>query len=316
MEQRILGRTGLSVSALALGTVELGMDYGIQAPGHFGRPSVDESRRLVHAALDNGVNFIDTARDYGESEAVLGRALSGRRHEVVIATKANPAPIEGEVPTGDALADQLLATLETSLRQLRTDYVDLWMMHSMTPELMAQNEALASAFDRAKSAGKIRSSGASFYGETLPLSGVESGLFDAIQVTYSVLDQRIEDQLLPAAQAHNVGVMVRSVLLKGALTDRADHLPPHLHELTARSQQFRQLVATSGTGLSAAQIAVAFGLTQPQISAVLIGVRTQKELEENLQAADASLSSELYEQLQSLRLDDEDLLNPGTWGIP
>ncbi|MCB9161239.1 MAG: aldo/keto reductase [Caldilineaceae bacterium] len=87
MDYRTLGRTGLRVSALALGTVELGLDYGIHAPGQVGRPTEDEAIRLVHAALDAGINFVDT-RAYGESRAHLGRALAGRRHDVVLATRS------------------------------------------------------------------------------------------------------------------------------------------------------------------------------------------------------------------------------------
>jgi aryl-alcohol dehydrogenase-like predicted oxidoreductase len=124
---RRLGRTGLEVSALALGTVELGLDYGIPAPGHYGRPSATEGVRLVHAALDAGINFIDTARGYGGSEAVLGQALTGRRDRVILATKvARPA----DNPTGAALRQAMLASLDESLSALVTGYVDVWIIRN------------------------------------------------------------------------------------------------------------------------------------------------------------------------------------------
>jgi len=125
MTYRTLGRTGLTVSALALGTVELGMDYGIAAPGHFTRPVETAAIDLVHAALDAGVTFIDTARAYGESEAVLGKALQGRRDQVVLATKVGLHRPDGSLPAGETLRAEMLTSLETSLRLLQTDRVDL-----------------------------------------------------------------------------------------------------------------------------------------------------------------------------------------------
>jgi aryl-alcohol dehydrogenase-like predicted oxidoreductase len=100
---RRLGRTGLQVSALALGTVELGLEYGIAMPGELGRPSEAEASRLVHAAIDNGINLVDTARSYGESEAVLGRILRGRRDQVVLATKVRTQMDDGSTPQGTEL---------------------------------------------------------------------------------------------------------------------------------------------------------------------------------------------------------------------
>jgi len=122
MRYHTLGRTNLSVSALALGTVELGIDYGIDAPGHFRRPSEMDAIDLVHATLDADINFIDTARSYGESEAVLGKALQGRRDRVVLATKVTTQLPNGSLPTGTTLRRHMFDSLDTSLRLLQTDY--------------------------------------------------------------------------------------------------------------------------------------------------------------------------------------------------
>lgn len=315
MNYRRLGRTNLSVSALALGTVELGMDYGINAPGHFGRPDETAAIRLVHAALDAGINFIDTARAYGESETVLGKALHGRRNQVVLATKVGTHLPDGSLPTGEALRQRMLASLETSLQQLQTDSVDLWQIHNVDAAVLAQQETVAAIFAEARHSGKVRWTGGSFYGANLPVAALSTDLFDVMQVTYSVFDQRITDQLLPLAQAQQVGVVVRSVLLKGALTERADYLPDQLEPLRARSRHFRQLIADAGLPLSSAQVALAFGLAHPQISSVLVGVRSEQELHDDLVAVETSLPAALLAQLQALRLDEEDLLNPGKWGI-
>lgn len=316
MVYRTLGRTGLNVSALALGTVELGLDYGIMAPGHFGRPAVEDAIRLVHAALDAGVNLLDTARAYGTSEEVLGQALQGRRIHAVVASKvATQGP--GGVPlTGDALRMQMEQSLDASLRALQTDYLDIWQIHNVDHTLLQEAETVQTVFDAARRAGKVRYVGGSFYGTELPELGLDSGLFDVMQITYSVLDQRLADHFFARAAAANMGILARSVLLKGALTDRAEHLPDHLTPLRLRSRAFRELVADAKLGVDPAQAAIAFALAQPAIHSVLMGVRSEAELRVNLRSLEVELPPGLYSSMAALRLDDSDLLNPGTWGIP
>jgi 1-deoxyxylulose-5-phosphate synthase len=313
---RNLGRTGLPVSALALGTVELGMDYGINAPGHYGRPDQKAATRIVHTALDAGINLIDTARAYGESEAVLGQALRGRREAVVLATKVTTHLPDGSLPTGAALRRHMLEQLESSLRWLQTDYVDLWQLHNVDASVLAQRETISEIFAEVQQRGLVRWRGGSFYGAVLPETALADDLFDVIQVTYSVFDQRLADRVLPLAADKGVGVMVRSVLLKGALTERADHLPDHLEALRAQSRYFRQIIAEAGLGLTPAQAALAFALAHDQIGSVLVGVRTEEELQANLVALETQLPSSVYATLRALRLDDETLLNPGAWGVP
>lgn len=308
MHHRLLGRTGLRVSALALGTVELGMDYGIVVPGDYGRPGEAEAIRLVHAALDAGINLIDTARVYGQSEAVLGRALRDRRDRVVLATK-----VDAQGYHGRALKRHMWASLETSLQTLGTDYLDIWQIHNLDAALLDQVDVMAGVFTAARRRGLVRWFGGSTYGTEIPLAALATGLFDTLQVTYSVLDQRLAGRVFPLAAEKNVGIIVRSVLLQGVLTARGDHLPAHLEPLRACSRQFRRLVAASGLDLSPAQVAIAFGLAHPQIDSVLVGVRTERELREDLQALQVTLPPDLLAQLYQLRLDDANLLNPGTW---
>jgi 1-deoxyxylulose-5-phosphate synthase len=316
MDQRTLGRTGLRVSRLALGTVELGLDYGIAAPGEFGRPTTGEAIRLVHAALDGGITLLDTARAYGESEAVLGQALRGRRARVVLATKVRTQHADGTTPSGPQLRQLMERSLETSLGLLETDYVDIWQIHNVDEALLSQIDVVAEVFATARQAGKVRAVGGSTYGAEMPLLALQTGLFDMLQVTYSVLDQRLADQVLPAAAERGVGIVVRSILLKGALTTRGDYLPEHLVVLRERSRQFRGVVAESRLGISPVQAAIAFGLAHPQIDAVLVGLRSTAELHEALGATGVGLPDGLLDELRALRLDDAELLNPSTWGIP
>ncbi len=312
MNYRTLGRTGLSVFPLALGTVELGMDYGIPAPGAYGRPSASAAERVVRAALDAGINLIDTAQAYGESEAILGNALRGRRDQAVLATKVT-VQREGRTLRGDALRRAMWEGLENSLRALQTDYVDIWQIHNVDSDLLAQSELVAEIFEQARASGAVRWRGGSLYGSRVPRAALALDLFDTLQVTYSLLDQRLADQVFPAAAAQSVGILVRSILLQGVLTERAEYLPARLEPLRARARRFRELVVASGCGLTPAQAAIAFGLAEPRIGSVLVGVRTESELRENLAAATASLSPDLLAELRQLRLDDPELLNPSTW---
>ena len=313
MRKRLLGRSGLRVSPLALGTVELGMDYGLKVPGAYGRPPEDEAVRLVRAALDAGVDFIDTARAYGESEKVLGKALRGRRDEAVLATKVAVHGADRKPLPADALKAHMLAELDASLAALGTDRVDLWQVHNVDEALLRCPEILQAAFDEAKASGKALAVGGSTYGVEAPLQALETGLFDTLQVTYSVLDQRLADRVLPLAAERGVGVVARSVLLQGVLTERGEHLPERLAPLKERSRAFRRLAAEAGLG--PAQAALAFALARADIGAVLVGVRSLEELEDNLPAARTGLAPGLLEELRALRLDDADLLNPGSWGL-
>src|SRR5581483_3216160 len=128
LKYRTLGRTGLNVSEISLGTVELGLDYGIPVEGEVRRPPEEAAARLLHQALDRGINMIDTARAYGESESIIGRALEGRRREYVLATKVQTFH-EMKLSHSD-LAARMTASVEQSLQALRTDFVDVLMLHS------------------------------------------------------------------------------------------------------------------------------------------------------------------------------------------
>jgi aryl-alcohol dehydrogenase-like predicted oxidoreductase len=315
MNYHTLGRSNLRVSTLALGTVELGLAYGITLPGETAHPSREEGVQLVHAALDAGITFLDTARAYGASEEVLGYALADRRHQAVLATKVRTQRADGTTPSGPALREAMLADLTASLRALRTDYVDLWQIHNVDAALLAEQETVAELFTEVRRLGMVRAVGGSTYGVSAPLAALESDLFDVLQVTYSVLDQRLEEAVFPAAAARNVGLVVRSVLLKGVLTTRGDYLPEHLAPLRERSQRFRELVTARSNGLSPVQAAIGFALGHPQIGATLVGVRNTAELHEALGAVNQPLPADLRADLAQLRLDDAALLDPSTWGI-
>ena len=232
---------------------------------------------------------------------------------MVLATKVLPQTADGGALQGEALARHMRESLDTSLHLLRTDHVDLWQIHQVDDALLAQADTVAEVFAAAKRAGKALCVGASTYGVDPPLKALASDLFDTLQVGYSVLDQRQADRCFSLAAQKGVGIIARSVLLQGVLTERGDYLPDPLTPLRERSQQFRRLAADALPDWTPAQVALAFALNQSPIGSVLIGVRTVEELEENLRAAEKPLTTTALDSLRDLRLDDADQLDPRWW---
>ena len=234
----------------------------------------------------------------------------------MLATKAFTRGPDGDDLVGDALRNHMRAELDTSLQLLRTDYVDLWQLHNLDANVLDQIDVVAEVFGEAQQQGKVRWTGASGYGTEYPRLALETDLFDVLQVPYSVFDQRLDDVVIPMAAKQGVGIVSRSILLKGALPPKADHLPDHLETLRSHSRRFRDLVEASGFALTPVEVAIAFGLVHPQIGTVLVGVRTGQELAQNLKVTECALPDDLLTALRELRLDDPDLIDPGTWGIP
>src|SRR6202789_1054057 len=216
MQYRSLGRTGIQVSPYALGAMMFGAG---------GNPDHDDAIRIIHKALDAGINFVDTADRYsgGESEAIVGKALKGRRDNVVLATKVH-GPM-GDDPNMQGNSRRWITrAVEDSLRRLQTDHIDLYQIHRPAPD--TDIEETLSALSDLMRAGKIRAIGSS----TFPVSEIieaqwvaeRRGLarFRAEQPPYSILDRGIERDMLPTCERYGMGVMVGSPLSKGSLTGR------------------------------------------------------------------------------------------------
>jgi aryl-alcohol dehydrogenase-like predicted oxidoreductase len=308
MRQRRLGRTGLRVSEISLGTVELGMDYGFHPSGRR-RPTRAEAESLLGRALDLRVNLIDTARLYGDSETIIGRALAHRRSEYVLATKV-PTFREQQLEPA-ALGRRLRASVEESLRALRTDVIDILMLHSASLEAV-QSRAFADILDELRASGLCRYTGASVYGEAAALAAIESGRYDCLQIAYSALDRRPELRILPAARAADIGIVARSVLLKGALSYRLDALPAALSTLKAK---VAELAATAGRGLGELpELAYRYVLGAEPPQTALVGASAVEELEQALRFAEAGpLPSALLARIRALEMLPEPELDPGNW---
>ncbi len=308
MNYRPLGRTGPTVSALSLGTVALGVDYGIAAPGDFGRPAEEDAVRLVRAAIDRGVTLFDTAPAYGDSERILGRAIGGHP-DVIIATKVNPAAFGG-ADLGRAVA----ASIDASRRALGRDALDIVQIHNATPEMIAGG-AVTAALVEARRRGWVRIIGASVYGEDAAMAVVESGEYGVLQVALNALDQRMIGRVLPAAAAAGLGVVVRSAFLKGALTPKAQWLPESLAPLRDAAARARDLMA-GGSWDALPAAAMRFCLSVPNTASTLTGARTLDELEAALAAEAAGpLDGRTFEHAATLALTDERLLNPSYWPV-
>ncbi len=296
------------MSALSLGTVALGVDYGIAAPGAFGRPVEDEAIRLVRAAVERGVTLVDTAPAYGDSERIVGRALAGRG-DVIVATKVTPA-------AGDAAAVErgILDSIESSLRALGRDTLDIVQIHNAT-RAMIEHGAVTRALDGARRRGLVRVIGASVYGEQDAMAVIQAGDYSVLQVALNVLDQRMMQTVLPAADAAGIGVVVRSAFLKGALTSKAQWLPAPLAALREAAARARDVLA-GGSWETLPDAAMRFCLSAPLVASVLTGARTQQELDAAL-AAEASgpLESALMADAARLAMTDERLLNPSYWPV-
>jgi aryl-alcohol dehydrogenase-like predicted oxidoreductase len=315
MEYRPLGRTGIQVSAYALGAMMFGA---------IGNPDHDDSIRIIHKALDAGVNFIDTAEVYsdGESEEIVGKALKGRRDSVVLATKAAGRPRAGS-PVHAAADDpnrhgasrrRLSVAVEGSLRRLQTDYIDLYQLHRPDPE--TDIEETLSALSDLIHAGKIRAIGTS----TMPASDMveaqwaaeRRGLerFRTEQPPYSILDRGIEAEVLPVAQRHGMGTLVWSPLAQGLLTGRVRknqqtdlrraRIFQHLNDERRIDAVERLVPVAEQAGLPMTHLALAFAIAHPGVTSAIIGPRTLEQLDDLLAGADVTLTDEILDQLDGI----------------
>jgi len=313
MEYRPLGRTGVQVSKLCLGTMMFGA---------WGNTDHDDSVRIIHRALDAGVNFVDTADVYseGESEEIVGMALAGgRRDEVVLATKFWGSMGDGP-NRGGASRRWIFEEVEHSLRRLGTDWIDLYQLHRPVPGTDI-DETLGALTDLVQQ-GKVRYIGSSsFSGAEIveaQWTARERNLqrFRTEQPPYSLLVRGIEVDVLPVAQRHGMGILTYSPLAGGWLSGRwsADATPtsPARKRLAARfdmslAENQRKLEAVQAlgavaedAGLSLIELAIAFVVNHPAVTSAIIGPRTMEQLDSQLPAADVTLSPEQLDRIDEI----------------
>jgi aryl-alcohol dehydrogenase-like predicted oxidoreductase len=309
----------MSVSEFALGAMMFGA---------MGNTDHDESVRMIHTALDAGINFVDTADVYsqGESEVIVGKALKGRRDDVVLATKfALPMspPMNTDPNRRGGSPRWVKRAVEDSLRRLDTDYIDLYQMHRPDPDTEL-DETLGALSDLVR-AGKVRAIGCSTFQAELIVEArwvaERHGHrpFRTEQPRYSILTRTIEAAVLPAAQRLGMGVLTYGPLSSGWLSGRADPtsgsnraaLSPRAFDMTQRANQVRLDAVRELTklaeeaGLPLTHLALGFVLAHPAVSSVLIGPRTPEQLRDLLAATDVVLAEDVLDRI-------DEIVPPGT----
>ncbi|MGE7613796.1 aldo/keto reductase [Paenibacillus sp. NPDC101420] len=305
MNFKRLGNSGLQVSALGLGTNAFGK-----------RADQETSIQIVHTALDHGINFIDTANIYAgsESERIIGLALESRRHEAVLATKAGLVKHDGPNGSGSS-RHHLMQELEDSLRRLKTDYVDLYQIHTFDPNTPL--EETLRTLDDMVSSGKVRYIGASNYTawqlmKAIGISEARSfAKYISIQCSYSLADRTPENELLSLCLDQGVGIIPYFPLAGGILTgkynsngsapsgSRADTDPNFKRflnheriELGNKVGQIAEELGTSSTALSLAWL-----MNRPAVSTVIVGATRVEQLEQNLHSTSIQLNEETVSKL-------------------
>lgn len=308
MDKSQLGKTELEVSTIGLGTVELGLEYGI---GPKSLPTEQEAITVLKTAIELGVTYIDTARGYGLAEERIGKSGIAKQDDIVIGTKCAQFLEKGEEVTGEELIKRIRQEVEESLRLLQVDSLQLVQLHGGSKEQIERGE-LIEIMQTLKDEGKIQHVGIATRGEDAPLAAIASKFFETIQTAYSILDQRMASQVLPQAQEHNVGIINRSVLLKGALTPKREHLPEELHELKTNADKAADTAEQAGMSLPT--LAIRFVLSNPAISTALIGTTKAKNIEQSLQAAQQGpLPEDILSELYTLGITTPSQIDPSLW---
>lgn len=313
MKKRKLGHTGIEISEIAFGTVELGMPYGIGIEHESQMLPEAEAIGLLQTAFENGINFFDTARLYGKSEMLLGKAFKKKRKQVVIASKcAHLRQTDKTIPRDNTLADMLERSLADSLHALQTDYIDLFMLHDGDKEIL-QHPVIKQQFEKFKKEGLIRAAGVSTYTPAETKAAMESGNWDVVQLPFNMMDQR-QSALFSKLHQKGIGIIVRSVLLKGLLSGSKGNLHPALSKVEKHIAAYSKLVNT--TGFTLPQLATKFALSFPEVTSVLIGIDKQEYLKAALHTVDGNyLSTRLLNELKQQAFPDPDFLNLHQWNV-
>lgn len=303
MRYTTYGRTGFQVSTVSMGSNRLG------------DPGSDPAQwpPIVQRALQLGVNFFDTSNSYnqGRSEAILGEVTSAHRGTTYISTKVG-VPVEtNDFPHREFSSKTILTEVEHSLRRLRRDAIDMYMLHSPSVKQL-ETDDWATAIDKLKAQGKVRYFGISTDDHQSGILAIERGA-DLLQIEYHLLDASAEERLLPLAKERNVGIMVRMPLARGLLTGKfpaGQAIPPEQQWrrpkgdlLQLRLRRVEQLRFLERPGQTLGQAAIRFVISHPAVHCAIPGARTVAQLESNLPAADGDMTAEELQRIRALQAE-------------
>lgn len=311
MKKRPLGNTGINVSEIAFGGVEIGLPYGIGVKSEADMLNRSEAIRLLHASLDKGINFFDTARMYGVSEEIMGQAFRDRRNKVVINTKCvKLRDKSGILPSTKKIKEIIEKSLNESLKALQTDYVDVYMLHQADLEIL-ENDAIASTFHHLRKKGIIRANGTSVYSVEETKKTIDSGNWDVVQLPFNLMDQS-HGVNFPIAEKNKIGIMVRSVLFKGILSNKGRSLHSKLLDVEQHLKSYKELCIKMDCDL--AGLALKFALSFEQVSSVLVGMDRLEYLENSINVADGNyMDSEILKRARALEYPEIDFLDLVSW---
>ncbi len=314
MEYRILGSSGLNVSALSFGTGTFGGNH--EFFGKWGNSDVKEATRIVDLCIEAGINLFDTADVYsnGQSEEILGKALQGRRDKVLISTKATFRVTDETNNVGHS-RHHLIKAVDAALKRLNTDWLDLFILHSFDAKTAV--DETARTLEYLVQSGKVSAVGCSNYGgwHTMKTLAAQDRMgfsrMTVQQVNYSILYRQLEWELIPMALDQNVGSMVWGPLAQGRLSGKfgrgkpvpegrvkqgAEEGPPPAEKLFYKVTDTLESIAKE-TGKTVAQVALNWVLSRPSVSTVVIGARTEAQLKDNLGAIGWTLTPKQIERI-------------------
>ncbi len=295
MEKRRIGTTDIEVTPVALGCWPMGA-------GYWGQCDDADSIRTIHQALESGINFFDSAPAYnrGHSEEILGKGLTGRREEVIISTKVTAVP------------EQIRPSLEASLQRLCTDYVDVFFVH--WPRRSAPMAETIGVLESLRQEGRIRAVGVSNFTVDMMTMAAKYGTIDVVQPPYNLIWRFIEDDVLPYSRAHNISVVTYSSLAQGLLTGtlrlntsyRADDQRPR--SILWQPENYGKSLYTTerlrpiadDLGVSIAQLALRWLISQPGVTSALVGARQPEEIAENAHVLDWDLPNATLAAIQEI----------------
>jgi len=323
MEYRRLGSTDFMVSEIGYGTVELGQDYN-----GCSKPNEKDAIDLLQYAVDNGINYYDTAAGYGTSERLIGKAFAGN-HKVIVATKV--ARIDPSVIKTSVYRQIINSSIENSCRLLRRDYLDIVQLHSANVAMIADGR-ITDELERLKKRGYLRFIGATIYDLDAAEAVISDGRFAVVQIPYSLLDRRFAQINAKFAQL-DIGIVARSVLMRGGIFG-GDNYPPEINSAAAQLGQLakscwglsesaqlpgsRQARTRNPDGDSVevreglAKLAYAYVLADTRVSCALVGTQYMDELEQGIGFSGVELDKGIIERVQEICVD-EGLLDIRNW---
>ena len=306
--KNVLGKTGLEVSRIGLGTVEIGLAYGL---GNEGLPSEQDAIKLLKTVVEMGITYIDTARGYGVAEERIGKSEIGKNEHIVIGTKFGQFIKNEPDLHGTDLEKRIREDIDLSRKNLNQETLQLAQFHNELEDYTNFSEIIEIA-EKLKNEQKVMHVGIAVRGEAVALAAIETGFFETIQLANNIVDQRMVQNVLKKAQDNNIGIINRSVLLKGALTPARASLPEELAQLKANADKAEEIAKNLGIDLPT--LAIRYVLSNPAVSTALIGTVKAGRIQSALATlSQGPLPEDILGQLQELAITDSTQIDPAKW---